>query len=529
MKYIIFRIALSCFFRHHHSQNTMGRSAISGWCRRTPLHQQRRSLFLFVGMILAVSNHVNALLLLGRRWPKQSHAPRSSSSSVLVLFTFTSTTCRRSVALASTSTARASSTTNTTNDTDNEKTRKIKTVPPSHAYQTIRNPWTGRMIQQTPFMDHNSSSLTTKSIWQTHFLSPGGWVAHGGHACPLFPQSQNNNTTSTTTLKDDTWWYTLHPQYVSVSDKTICPIPMDQLPRMDELLWVSKPVNLLTLPGKGEPDALSSQVERYLQEQQGQQQSSSSFPISAGGGGDPQRGTTHQSPRHTKRNQNKKTRTKNDGTSTKKPWIPRPCHRLDKDTSGIIVIGLTRDAYKGVSYQFEHRWTHKRYVALVHGLIPDDTGTIDLPIGSLVSHDDKKTSSYKTWSTSPLAEKPREAITHWEVSHRYTNSDSSRSRSTTTTRTKRRSSGNHQQSYHAADFQDYTRVILYPKTGRGHQLRLHMAEGLGHEILGDSLHGTSSGGDVAPRLCLHAEYLELWARDDRDAIYKVQCWNVPPF
>ena len=328
----------------------------------------------------------------------------------------------------------------------------------------------------------------------------------------------------TTTIMDDTW-YTLHPQCVSVNNDTTCPIPKEKLPRMDELLWVSKPVNLLTLPGKSEPDALSSQVEQYLQEQQSS--STTSFSAAVGDeflNNDPQREINYQSPRHTKQNpQNKKTRTKKNGssTNTKKPWIPRPCHRLDKDTSGIIVIGLTRDAYKGVSYQFEHRWTHKRYVALVHGLILDDTGTIDLPIGSLHNGN-----SYKTWSTSPLAEKPREAITHWEVSHRYKNADSS---SRTTKRTRRRSSNHQQQPYHVAEFQDYTRVILYPKTGRGHQLRLHMAEGLGHEILGDSLHGTSSGGDVAPRLCLHAEYLELWARDGHDAIYKVQCWNIPPF
>ena len=422
-------------------------------------------------------------------------------------------------------------------------------IPPSHPLRTIRNPWTGRNIQQTPFSAPLlSRSKSSTSVWQTHFLSPGGWVAHEGHAHPLFSQPVNEN--STIVLNNEpandnqsssaALWYELTPSLERVTQATdsvptatdSCLIPIEDLPRIDELLWVSKPVNLLTLPGKSEPEALSNKVLQHLEHMnhpavstQPKQSIDSHGQIST----------------FKKQNYDKK---KKKNKKHDKPWIPRPCHRLDKDTSGIIVIGLTRDAYKGVSLQFEKRFTRKRYVALVRGLIQKNSGTINLPIGSLPSNVDKDGHSYKTWSTSPEAENPREAITYWEVSHRYkmkrTGADMANDKQNDYTR--------------SIEFEDYTRVILHPKTGRGHQLRLHMAEGLGHAILGDSLHGrgvntngrqeekesydddatrsstcSTSANDISPRLCLHAEYLELWVRDGDNVVWKVKCWNVPPF
>lgn len=78
----------------------------------------------------------------------------------------------------------------------------------------------------------------------------------------------------------------------------------------------------------------------------------------------------------------------------------------------------------------------------------------------------------------------------------------------------------------------YSRVILKPYTGRGHQLRLHMAS-LGHPILGDTLHAPSTVASVTPRLCLHAEKLEIYvqslAANGTIEVGKIVARSCPPF
>jgi tRNA pseudouridine32 synthase/23S rRNA pseudouridine746 synthase len=73
----------------------------------------------------------------------------------------------------------------------------------------------------------------------------------------------------------------------------------------------------------------------------------------------------------------------------------------------------------------------------------------------------------------------------------------------------------------------YTRVMLTPKTGRGHQLRLHMAS-LGHAILGDHLHAPPHVARAAPRLCLHAEKLEITCLENGHPV-RVKVVSLPPF
>lgn len=375
-----------------------------------------------------------------------------------------------------------------TNPSTSEKGDLIQnedTKTPSHALQVLQNPFTGRRILQTPFC------LRSKSVWQTKFLSKGGWLAYRGTALPLFRQAKAYKflVDSCDGIRVDSW-FELSPHLEIVVDPSTCPIPITDLPKVNELMWVSKPVDLLTLPGKTEPRSLSNEVLSHLK-------------LPSGFESIDEVSTFVKSKKRSK--------------AREKRWIPRPCHRLDRDTSGVIVIGMTKDAYKGVSTQFENRWATKRYVALVKGLLEKDNGTIDLPIGSLPQLE-KNGKPYKTWSTSTSAEDKREATTYWEVSHRY----------------KHHSMFNESERSSRLEFGDYTRVLLHPKTGRGHQLRLHMAEGLGHEIIGDSIHGKSiregdAPIDISPRLCLHAEYLELWARTSDNTIGKVKCWNVPPF
>jgi len=140
-------------------------------------------------------------------------------------------------------------------------------------------------------------------------------------------------------------------------------------------------------------------------------------------------------------------------------------HRLDMDTSGVIVFALTAAAQRHLGLQFEKRQMKKAYVAKVWGHVVKDTGTIDLPL-------------IVDWPNRPLQHvnhttgKP--AQTDWRVIRREENS---------------------------------TRIRLYPKTGRSHQLRVHMRE-IGHPILGDPLYATGDAQDF-PRMMLHAESLKL--------------------
>jgi tRNA pseudouridine32 synthase / 23S rRNA pseudouridine746 synthase len=142
----------------------------------------------------------------------------------------------------------------------------------------------------------------------------------------------------------------------------------------------------------------------------------------------------------------------------------RIIHRLDMDTSGVIVMALTAEAQAHIGRQFEHRQTHKSYIANVWGQIPDMTGQVDQPL-------------ITDWPNRPKQHvdpvNGRQAITSWHVIEK---------------------------------FADYTRVQLTPVTGRSHQLRVHMQH-IGHPILGDNLYAHAAALAASDRLCLHAERL----------------------
>ncbi|MEM8703859.1 MAG: RluA family pseudouridine synthase [Pseudomonadota bacterium] len=144
----------------------------------------------------------------------------------------------------------------------------------------------------------------------------------------------------------------------------------------------------------------------------------------------------------------------------------RIVHRLDMDTSGVMVLAMNRAAHRHLGLQFERRKTHKTYIAEVWGHLEGDTGEVDLPLicdwpnrpKQMVCHENGKT-----------------ALTRWEVIER--------SKLT-------------------------TRVRLLPHTGRSHQLRVHMLA-LGHPILGDRFYAQGDALAASDRLALHAESLEL--------------------
>ncbi|KKB13638.1 pseudouridine synthase [Devosia geojensis] len=141
-------------------------------------------------------------------------------------------------------------------------------------------------------------------------------------------------------------------------------------------------------------------------------------------------------------------------------------HRLDKDTSGIILMALNKRAHGKLGMQFEKRTTKKNYVARVAGLMDADEGLIDLPLATDWEHKPRQKVDH---------EHGRPAQTRWQVIAREA---------------------------------DATRVRLYPLTGRTHQLRVHMLA-IGHVILGDAFYADPQARAAADRLQLHAEELEF--------------------
>ena len=159
-------------------------------------------------------------------------------------------------------------------------------------------------------------------------------------------------------------------------------------------------------------------------------------------------------------------------------------HRLDMATSGLIVMARGIDAQRALSAAFERREVHKRYLAVVAGLLPvsADWKTIDLPI--LVD-----------WPNRPLRTihpEGQASQTRWRCV--------------------------------AQDLQTNTsRLELEPLTGRSHQLRVHL-QALGHPIVGDTLYAPEPVQAMAPRLLLHACALGLSHPDSGDAMH----WDCPP-
>jgi tRNA pseudouridine32 synthase/23S rRNA pseudouridine746 synthase len=185
--------------------------------------------------------------------------------------------------------------------------------------------------------------------------------------------------------------------------------PLQCLHEDEAILVFNKPAGLLSVPGKTEPDCLEARVQAR-------------YPDAL------------------------------------------TVHRLDMATSGIVVMARGKPALAHIGLQFEKRQTKKRYVALVCGEVPDDSGTVDLPIRC-------------DWPNRPLQmichEHGRSAVTHWQVIARE---------------------------------DGRTRLALTPVTGRSHQLRLHM-KALGHPILGDEWYADEDAASAALRLLLHAESL----------------------
>ena len=147
----------------------------------------------------------------------------------------------------------------------------------------------------------------------------------------------------------------------------------------------------------------------------------------------------------------------------KRPGI---VHRIDKDTSGLIIVAKNDFAHRSLSAQLADRSLSRTYYAVAHGSFREDSGTIDKPIGR--SPNDRK-------KMAVTEKNGRNAVTHWRVLSRYSG---------------------------------YTLVQCNLETGRTHQIRVHMAS-IGHPLLGDFTYGAKSPDKGLEGQCLHAKKLKF--------------------
>jgi 23S rRNA pseudouridine1911/1915/1917 synthase len=167
---------------------------------------------------------------------------------------------------------------------------------------------------------------------------------------------------------------------------------------------------------------------------------------------------------------------------------PGIVHRLDKDTSGVMVVAKNHRSLQLLAQQFKDRTVHKEYLALVWGKLKGDSGIIDHPIG-------RHRSQRKKMSCRFAYSRTREALTEWKVEKSFELKPDARS------------------------IRWVSLCRLRPKTGRTHQIRVHLAE-FGHPVIGDKVYGGRPKAELRnrniisllydfPRQALHAERLEV--------------------
>ena len=144
---------------------------------------------------------------------------------------------------------------------------------------------------------------------------------------------------------------------------------------------------------------------------------------------------------------------------------PGIVHRLDKDTSGLLIVAKNDEAHMNMSKQIQERKVTKKYIALVRGVVAEDEATIDLPIA-------RSTKDRKKMAVDP---KGRNAVTHFKVLKRYDN---------------------------------YTLLELKIDTGRTHQIRVHMSY-IGHPVVGDEVYSNGKNEFGVQGQMLHARYLQF--------------------
>ena len=153
--------------------------------------------------------------------------------------------------------------------------------------------------------------------------------------------------------------------------------------------------------------------------------------------------------------------------------ISRPgiVHRIDRETSGCLILAKTAEAHTALKEQFQKREVEKTYHAFVYGVMKEDRGTINLSIG-------RSTGDFRKFSTKNIRGEAREAVTYFEVLKR-------------------------------AENESATFVEAKPKTGRTHQIRVHFLA-LNHPVVADALYAPNKPKILGfDRLALHARNISF--------------------
>jgi 23S rRNA pseudouridine1911/1915/1917 synthase len=150
-------------------------------------------------------------------------------------------------------------------------------------------------------------------------------------------------------------------------------------------------------------------------------------------------------------------------------------HRLDKETSGLMVVARNMDAYTGLQEQFKKREVQKVYLGLVWGRMREKEGKFTWAIGRHVKHGER---------ISVRTKKPRDAVTLFSVQKEY---------------------------------EQFTLLEIKPITGRTHQIRVHLAAA-GHSLVGDTRYGYRKTKIRVPRLFLHASYLSFTHPETKEKV-----------
>jgi 23S rRNA pseudouridine1911/1915/1917 synthase len=252
-------------------------------------------------------------------------------------------------------------------------------------------------------------------------------------------------------------------------------IPLDVAYEDDALLVVNKPAGLVTHPAPGHWDGtLVNAILWHLTQQpatSNQQPSVRGLPVA---------GRRSQAP-----------------TAPPRAGI---VHRLDKDTSGLLLVAKTEAAHHLLSRQLKARRIHRRYLALVEGHLPLDSGTINAAIGRHTIHRKEMTVRHLGG---------RSAVTHYRVLRRASQDlPSATSNQQPATARGLPVAGRRSQALTVPLRLDYTIVEVSLETGRTHQIRVHFAH-LGHPVVGDPTYGKHPAGFWQP-LGVHRQLLHAY-------------------
>lgn len=165
--------------------------------------------------------------------------------------------------------------------------------------------------------------------------------------------------------------------------------------------------------------------------------------------------------------------------------VDRPgiVHRLDRDTSGVMIIARNQPAFEYFKKQFQERGVQKTYAVIVWGLVKLDKGVIERPIG-------RSKSDFRKWSAERFARgELREAVTEYKVLSRLDDLEHDPKKNNIK---------------HA-----FTYLEVYPKTGRTHQIRVHF-KAINHPVVGDTLYAPNHPEALGfGRLALHARKVQF--------------------